>query len=471
MTLHQLYELMTQFGLIEEIEYVDRTSYLISIVNNPKANCLTPRRDGSELKLYEIDVPNDTTKVVARWTSERPKRIAPKYIRQEQWNITEMLREPCDEASDKHMLSMLNDHILLSIFAPTNLDFHDMLALSYTSKRFRFIAQRVMKSHYERDSNEHFAGIVEQKTLWRIDHYLKVFGESITSVDVDNEWQNGQIVLGLIKKHCKNVNQLRCQVDGRTETWQSFGQFFHPNSELTYLHITSNLMPDLTLPAVKLPKLVELRMEDVCLSENVSNDDFFALNTQIRDVTMLDTEITHNTAQQFNKLNALESLHIQSNDGTTALSVLTALNEARAPLARLTLEGKRFPRYHVEYTIMLKNFTGLKFFDIRVPQHYPGFILDKLLPLVSEMTSLDHLHVLTIGSTIEEIKNSLIKTKHVPLECACFVLLSPLIDWRSAADTIKNLREVADDRNMQLTLVIDSVSSVHPDQLKVCRNK
>lgn len=112
--------------------------------------------------------------------------------------IDASLLQPVDEQSPLHILNALNDDCLAAIFEQSAFTLYDFEELTFVCKRFNWILTKVMRSPRHRYASSFFQ-MQRRQSLWRIEKFLRKYGESITYADL-TEFNSSTVVLGMIAK-------------------------------------------------------------------------------------------------------------------------------------------------------------------------------------------------------------------------------------------------------------------------------
>lgn len=202
------------------------------------------------------------------------------------------LKQPPVHDSPQNILNALNDDCLLEIFK--NLHYSTLLSVANVCNRFICLAKEAFSCKYK--SKE--INILElewnrEPTLSKVEHFLRVFGSSISILSVvkktslvaklqlKRKLKNTNIYLKLIEKYCKNINELEIcfkLIDGsvfndclslfkRLKKLKipilsdpSFFKMISVCSELEVLDVNYIYISEEVIPSkFALPKLVELR--------------------------------------------------------------------------------------------------------------------------------------------------------------------------------------------------------------------
>lgn len=230
-----------------------------------------------------------------------------------------LLKAPV-ENSPKNILNILNDDCLREIFK--KLTFQSQCAGLGVCVRFNQISKEFLaKKHKTCVFDTHILlETLLSLPLQQANDYLRNFGPSIYEINANNMYnlschrsmweEKGQIVLGMISKHCKNIRKLELDLSYLyLKDIQWFSELFPLFMRLDKLHLRLSfgltdrwldpLLPICSqlsalslknyelkypLPPIRLPKLVAFRIDISYVTKNShisSLKTFLSLNTQL----------------------------------------------------------------------------------------------------------------------------------------------------------------------------------------------
>lgn len=369
-----------------------------------------------------------------------------------------LFESPANPDSPKQLLNLFNDHLLLTIIERNVLDFDDLLALSATCTRFFRLAKRYIAVHHQAAVNQHLADIA-YAPIWEIDQYLQRFGDLVTSVEVNNVRKKDRLVIGLIDRYCSNIAQIRCIVSDTLGRWSDFGDLLSADSKLKSLSVAS-LTRNLSMPTFTIPSLVEVRLEHAHLTRVSSIQPFFAMNPQIRKVTMKNVWITQMNAAVAIQWHRLRSLSFSSTCITDSINMLASLHQTNVQLKRLVLDDKQLPlAQDVVYSLIarMKTLHCLRLHGSDVMM----LRFSKIVALAQRLPKLRDFTLSSCALTFRHLQKFLQRTEAIPLRNVTFVMHTA-VDWTSVEHTLRNIRRLAAARRIHVKGMV--ISTVRLDE-------
>lgn len=349
------------------------------------------------------------------------------------------------EDSPNNILNALNNDCLREIFDRDEIDSMDLAAIANTCTRFNAIAKRAFNKKYDEDLTK-----FKTADLWRVDEFLRTFGEQIPSVLFFGEFFGDRldIVSRMILEHCINVTKLACSALNEssrvplrrivpqlqeltiTNADEHASEIFDEETiyQLKKLHFIE--FSSLNLPRAKMPELL-----DLCIGRGwfsfERNFHFFLLNPQIQVFSLAHVHPTHSIDSnqilrhlpnvndleivdtafntrigsltsfgEFEHLNTLrlsiEYCDADTNNADIALGILQAIQNGNNHLENLSLKFWRgWDDAFIESICGLKNLKTLKIEEklATIDENDDG-----LCRLVRELKQLECIHVEAVAS-------------------------------------------------------------------------
>lgn len=215
---------------------------------------------------------------------------------------------PPDSESPANILNTLNDDCLRIIFERDELSQIDLCAVAMVCKRFRRVAKAAFRTKYIRNTPTIYNDIDLKQSIWRIDECIRIFGNTIQSLNV-SDFQAEDLIIDMANRFCGHIKHLRTCVTKlnlldslwlRLEKLSITMQTFLPHYPTV-------------LPSIKCPKLYELSMDSVCMIENETMHEFFELNPQITTLAFRRCYIDFGVESILRHLPNITTLSIRSN--------------------------------------------------------------------------------------------------------------------------------------------------------------
>lgn len=188
---------LKEFGAIEEVTG-DWNELTFTMVTTETIDKLKPH--------YKLVVNDVTLTLVFESDQTRRREDHNRII-----PISPLLMKPPKD-TEPNILDMLNDDCLEVIFRQSVLKIDDIISLAQTCSRFNQLALTIVDRSHQRERRRKYfsADCLEFKfrPLWQIENYLMEFGEFIKVVGSGFISRRAQIISGMVKDYCENLEQL-----------------------------------------------------------------------------------------------------------------------------------------------------------------------------------------------------------------------------------------------------------------------